>query len=81
MQTSASACDGTRNAVRALDWTALGAWTGAAAAATVAVIAWTRPRAAPAAPSLAARPTRSQDEAFAARLRVGPGSFAFEGSF
>jgi hypothetical protein len=38
-------CDGDRNTVRALDWTAAGAWLGAAALGTIAVLTWNGARA------------------------------------
>jgi tetratricopeptide (TPR) repeat protein len=39
---AADACESQREAVRAWDWVAAGAWAGAAAAATLAVLSWTR---------------------------------------
>ncbi|HEY3819732.1 MAG TPA: hypothetical protein VGL81_21335 [Polyangiaceae bacterium] len=43
VSTSPSACNSLKNGVRAWDFTAAGAWLGAAAAGTVAVILWARP--------------------------------------
>jgi tetratricopeptide (TPR) repeat protein len=39
---AANACESQREAVRAWDWVAAGAWAGAAAGATLAVLSWTR---------------------------------------
>jgi hypothetical protein len=64
--TAADACDGSKNTVRAWDSTAAGAWIGAAAVGTVAVLLW-------AAPSTPSAPR--------ARLRLGPAAAALEGSF
>jgi hypothetical protein len=38
-----NACDAEKTTVRAWDWVAAGAWTGAAVVGTLAVLAWTRP--------------------------------------
>ncbi|HEY8039677.1 MAG TPA: hypothetical protein VIF15_07780 [Polyangiaceae bacterium] len=65
---SAGACDGQRGSVRTWDFVAGGAWLGAVAVATYAVILWTRP-----APPEASGPD--------ARLLVGPGSVGVGGRF
>lgn len=58
-------CDGERKTIRAWDFTAAGAWIGAAALGVTAVVLWTRPH----------------DAAPAASLFVGPGSAGVAGSF
>jgi hypothetical protein len=65
VSTSPGACDSQKNGVRAWDFTAAGAWVGAAAVGAIAVVLWTRP--APASPS--------------AQLLVGPRSIGLEGRF
>jgi hypothetical protein len=50
--TSPAACDPQKTEVRAWDWVAAGAWTGAAACATLALLAWTRPSPAPSSAAL-----------------------------
>jgi len=62
---SPGACDPEKNSVRAWDFTAGGAWLGAAAAGTVAVLLWSRP----------ASPSSS------AQLIVLPGSVVLGGRF
>ena len=62
----ATSCDDLRGPVRTFDWLALGAWVGAAGAAGLAVVLWTRP---------ASSPDRE------ARLVVGPGSVGVAGRF
>jgi hypothetical protein len=62
------ACDGQRNTVRAWDWTAAGAWAGAAVSAGIAVFLWTRP-------------TRPAHAAASISWSIGPGSCAIGGSF
>jgi hypothetical protein len=62
-----SACDGQRNTVRALDWTAAGAWAGAVGLATIAVLTWS--------PRHEGAPNPS------ATVRVGPRSIAIAGEF
>jgi hypothetical protein len=61
------ACDGQKNTVRALDWTAAGAWAGAASLATIAVLTW--------------RPHGEAAPAASASVRVGPRSIAIAGEF
>ena len=63
------ACDSAKSYVRRWDWTAAGAWTGAAALATLAVLSWTRP------------PAAANAGGASARMVVGPGSLDVEGSF
>ena len=65
-ETSGAACDSLRNPVRAWDWVALAAWTGAAAAGSIAIVTFVRSR--PHAP-------------LAARLTAGPGLVGVGGSF
>jgi hypothetical protein len=65
--TSPDACDPQKNEVRAWDWVAAGAWTGAAALATLAVLAWAHPS--PAQPSAALR------------VNAGPTSIGIGGDF
>jgi len=61
-------CAGEKNTVRAWDWVAAGAWVGAATAATIAILLWTKP---------------SHDPALAAsaQLLVGPASLGVGGRF
>jgi hypothetical protein len=61
-------CDAQKNTVRAWDFTAAGAWVGAAALGTVAVLLWTQPQ-------------TSDAEPARARLLVGPASAAVWGQF
>jgi hypothetical protein len=61
------ACEGQRNTVRALDWTAAGAWAGAVGLATVAVLTWS--------------PHHEGAPAPFASVRVGPRSIAIAGEF
>jgi hypothetical protein len=75
LSAQAGACDSEKNAVRAWDWVAIGAWAGAAAAGTVAVLSLVRlhhegghGRPAPAPPAYA-------------RVVVGPASVDVEGTF
>ena len=68
VSTAADACNSEKNGVRAWDFTAGGAWLGAAAAGTLAVLLWARP----AAPS---------STAAAAQVFVGPGSVVLGGRF
>ena len=65
VSTAPDACGSQRNAVRAWDYTAAGAWVLAAAAASVAVVLWVRT---PSAPT-------------SARLVLGPGALGVEGRF
>jgi hypothetical protein len=65
VSTSPGACDPEKNSVRAWDFAAAGAWLGAAAAGTVAVLLWSRP----------ASPSSS------AQLIVLPGSVVLGGRF
>jgi hypothetical protein len=65
VSTSPDACDPQKNGVRSWDFTAAGAWLGAAAATTVAVILWARPSTA----------------ATSAQLVFGPGSMVLRGGF
>jgi hypothetical protein len=66
-ETIPASCDPQKNAVRAWDYAAAGAWIGAAAVGTVAVLLWLRPAREPA--------------ARAARVLVGPGVVAVGGWF
>ena len=59
------ACDSQKNDVRTWDFTAAGAWLGAAVVGTIAIILWARP----------------SSPASAARLFVGPGAVGFGGRF
>jgi len=68
VSTSPDACDPEKNGVRAWDFTAAGAWLGAAAAGALAVFLWSRP--APAASSTAS-----------GQIVVLPGSVVLEGRF
>jgi hypothetical protein len=61
-------CGNFRTAVRAWDWTALGAWAGAALAGTLSIVLW-------------AQPTREPEQRATARLVVGRSSVAFAGTF
>jgi hypothetical protein len=63
------ACDSEKNAVRAWDWVAVGAWTGAVAAGALAVLSFERLH------HRTARDDRS------ARIYVTPASVGVEGSF
>jgi hypothetical protein len=65
---AADACDAQKQAVRAWDWAAAGAWAGAAAASTLAVLAWTT--------SL-----RSASRASSVRVTIGVGSLGVGGDF
>jgi len=65
VSTSPDACDPEKNGVRAWDFTAAGAWLGAAAAGALAVWLWARPGSPPA----------------SGQLLVGPGSVVLEGRF
>ena len=62
---SPDACDSEKNGVRAWDFTAAGAWLGAAGVSALAVILWARP----------SSPSAS------AHLFVGPGSVVLRGRF
>jgi hypothetical protein len=64
---SPAGCDTQKNAVRAWDYAAAGAWLGAAAVGTVAVLLWLKPARGPAASVM--------------RLVVGPGVVAVGGRF
>jgi hypothetical protein len=64
---SPDACDSQKTEVRAWDWVAAGAWAGAAAFATLAVVAWTRPSPAPSSAAL--------------RVSAGPTSIGIGGDF
>jgi hypothetical protein len=66
-ETSPDSCDPKKSAVRAWDFAAAGAWIGAAAVGTVAVLLWLKPARAPAAPT--------------ARIVVGPGVLSVGGRF
>jgi hypothetical protein len=68
VSTAPDACDTQKNGVRAWDFAAGGAWLGAAAAAAVAVLLWSRPGAPSSSPS-------------AAQLFVGPGAVVLGGRF
>lgn len=68
LDTSQAACDARRGPVRAWDWVALGAWGGAAIAASATVYLWTRP-------------PRPRASATATRLVVSPVSAAVAGTF
>jgi hypothetical protein len=61
-------CDGEKNDVRAWDFTAAGAWVGAAAVGALAVVLWFQP-------------STPDEDAPRASLVVGPGSVAFGGRF
>jgi hypothetical protein len=63
-----SSCDGLKQTVRTWDTLALGAWIGAAAVGTLAIVLWTSPSS-PSAPSTSAR------------LVVVPGGAGLAGSF
>jgi hypothetical protein len=63
-----TSCDDRRSPVRTWDGVALGAWIGAAALGTIAVVLW-------ATPSRAAGPERTS------RVVLGPGAVRLEGSF
>ena len=63
---AASACSGEKNAVRAWDWAAAAAWTGAAAGAVIAAVTWTAH----------AKETRAS-----MRLVVRPGALGLAGTF
>jgi hypothetical protein len=65
---AADACDSQKQAIRAWDWAAAGAWAGAAAASTLAVLAWTTP-------------SRSVSRASSVRVVVGVGSLGVGGDF
>jgi len=65
VSTSAGACDSEKSGVRAWDFTAAGAWLGAAAASTLAVLLWARP----------------SSSSASAQLLVGPGSLVLGGRF
>jgi len=65
---SPDACDSLKSPVRAWDWTATGAWAGAAITAAVAALLWTRPDRQPAPAALGA-------------LVLGPGTVGAVGSF
>lgn len=65
VSTSPDACDSEKNGVRSWDFTAAGAWLGAAAATTVAIILWARP----------------STSATSAQLLFGPGSMILRGGF
>jgi hypothetical protein len=58
--------DSLKNAVRAWDWVAVGAWVGAAAAGTIAVVTFVR-----------SQPGAAQS----AQVVAGPASIGVEGSF
>jgi hypothetical protein len=60
------ACDSQRNTVRAWDWVAIGAWTGAIAAGALATVSFIR---------------LHHDAETSARLVVGPGSIGFRETF
>jgi hypothetical protein len=61
-----TSCDDLKQTVRTWDTVAVGAWGGAAVAATIAVLLWTRP---------------SSPEHATARVFVGPGTAGVTGSF
>jgi hypothetical protein len=63
-----TSCDSLKETVRAWDWTALGAWGGAAGTAGLAAFLWSR---------------RSTDAAarYRARVVLGPGSLGVAGTF
>jgi hypothetical protein len=65
---SMTSCDSLKESVRGWDWTALGAWGGAAGTAGLAAYLWSR---------------RSTDAAarYRARVVVGPGSLGVAGTF
>jgi hypothetical protein len=63
-----TSCDVQKQAVRAWDWAAFGAWAGAASSATLAFYLWNRHATEGTAPG-------------AARVVVGPGSLGVAGSF
>jgi hypothetical protein len=69
VSTRSDACDSEKNGVRAWDWVAIGAWAGAAAAGTLAVLSFERLH------RSAAQSNRS------AHLFVTPASAGIEGSF
>jgi hypothetical protein len=73
------ACDSHKNAVRAWDWVGIGAWTGAAAFGTVAVLSFVRSHrdAGHASGDHARGPASSPT----ARVVVGPASMDLEGTF
>lgn len=66
--TQRSSCDSRKDEVRIWDSVALGAWIGAAALATVAVVLWASPS------RVTNAPTRGE-------LYVGPGALGLKGSF
>jgi hypothetical protein len=74
--TLADACDGRKNGVRVWDWVAVGAWAGALAATTVAVVSFGKVR--PGSSPGASPPGASPPEA---TVVVGPGAVALRGSF
>jgi len=62
------ACDTQKRAVRAWDWTAAGAWAGAAAASTLALLSWTK----------SPHPTSA---AASIHIAVGPDWLGLDGDF
>lgn len=68
LATSFGPCDGEKNTVRAWDWVAAGAWVGAATAATIAILLWTKP-------------SHHSTLPASARLLVGPASLGVGGRF
>jgi len=64
---SADACDSQKNEVRAWDFVAAGAWVGAALAATIAIVLWTKPS--------------HEPTATTTRILAGPGSLVLGGRF
>jgi hypothetical protein len=68
VSTAPSACDPQRLAVRAWDWTAAGAWVGAAAATALAVRLWTEP-------------SRVMSPSSSVHVLVGLGSLSVDGDF
>ena len=73
VSTSADACSSQKNGVHVWDWTAAGAWLGAAAVGTLAVVLWTSTGAAPS--------TSASSTSASSQLFVGPGSVVLEGRF
>lgn len=69
VSTSADACSSQKNGVHVWDWTAAGAWLGAAAVGTLAVVLWTSTGSAP------------STSASSAQLFVGPRSVVLGGRF
>jgi len=65
---AADACDAQKQAVRAWDWAAAGAWAGAATASVFAVLSW-------------ATPSRAASSAATLRVVVGPASLGVGGAF